>query len=281
MSVGRTIGGAVTVAALLATLAGGGRAQAPQGPLGPQKKPAASESEPLRLPVEEIIRQFAAKEAEFKEARDNFTYMQSVRVQEFDSFGKRGGEFTRTSEIIFTPEGRRYEKIVREPPATLKLISMSREDLQDLENIQPFVLTTSELPKYRIEYAGREQVDEISTYVFRVAPKRIEKGERYFEGTIWVDDQDLQIVKTRGKAVPDLRQGGQENLFPTFETYRENIDGKYWFPTYTRADDRLRFKSGEVRIVMLVRYTNYRRFGSTARITGVEEVKPPPKPPQP
>jgi len=280
MSISNTISGVVAVAALLATIAAGALAQAPQGPLGPQKKPSASESEPLRLPVEEIIRQFAAKEAEFREARDNYTYTQHVRVRDFDAFGKGGGEWTRSSEIIFTPEGRRHERILREPPSTLERISFSREDLQDLENIQPFVLTTAELHKYRIEYTGREQVDEISTYVFRVAPKRMEKGERYFEGTIWVDDQDLQIVKTRGKAVPDLRQGGQENLFPTFETYRENIDGKYWFPTYTRADDRLRFKSGEVRIVMLVRYTNYKRFGSTARITGVEEVKPPPKPPQ-
>lgn len=274
-----TIGGLLAAGALL-LLAPRLGAQTPQGPLGPQSKPSARENAPLPLPAEEIIRRFAAKEAEFKGARDNYTYSQYVRVRESDAFGKEGGQFERTSEIIFSPEGRRYEKIVREPPATLRMVSLSREDLEDLENIQPFVLTTAELPKYNIEYAGREQVDEISTYVFRVAPKRMEKNQRYFEGTIWVDDEDLQIVKTRGKAVPDVRRGKQENLFPTFETYRQNIDGKYWFPTYTRADDVLHFSHGEVRIRMVVRYRNYKQFGSTVRITGVEEVKPGlPKPP--
>ena len=111
------------------------------------------------LPVEEIIRRFAAKETEFKKARDNYTYQQSVHVQEFDASGNRGGEFRRTSEIIFSPGGKRYERITYEPPSTLKMVSLSREDVEDLENIQPFVLTTEDLPKYRLEYRGRERVD--------------------------------------------------------------------------------------------------------------------------
>lgn len=137
------------------------------------------------------------------------------------------------------------------------------------------MLTTEDLPKYNLEYMGRERVDEIGTYVFNVSPKKIEKGQRYFQGTIWVDDQDLQIVKTRGKAVPDIRTKNQENIFPTFETYRENIDGKYWFPTYTRADDVLHFREGDVRIHMVVRYTNYKQFRTTIRIIPVEPPKKP------
>ncbi len=239
---------------------------------------------PPPLPVEEMIRRFAAQESEFKKARDNYTYKQSVHVQEFDAFGNSGGEFRRTSEIIFSPGGKRYERITYEPPSTLKMVSLSREDVEDLENIQPFVLTTEDLPKYRLEYRGREHVDEIDTYVFQVTPKRIEQGQRYFEGLIWVDDLDLQIVKTYGKAVPDIRRGKQENLFPRFETYRENIDGKYWFPTYTRADDLLRFSNHEVRIRMTVRYSQYQQFKSSVRIIPVEPTKPegstPPRPPQ-
>ena len=230
------------------------------------------------IPPEEIIRRFAAQEGEFRLARDNYTYKQSVRVQEFDRFGAPGGEYVRQSEILYTPEGKRYEKVTYEPPPTLKLISISREDVADLENIQPFVLATEDLPKYRLEYRGRERVDEISTYVFCVEPKSIERGERYFQGLIWVDDQDLQIVKTRGKAVPDIRQGKQENLFPEFETYRENIDERYWFPTYTRADDTLHFKTGDVRIRVIIRYSDYKQFRVTSRIPTdkpVEVVKPP------
>jgi hypothetical protein len=240
---------------------------------------ATRRDDPPPIPVEEIIQKFAKKETEFREARGNYTYTQTVLVQEFESDGRPGGEFRRTSEIIFTPEGRRYEKITHAPPSTLELISMSLEDLKDLENIQPFVLTTDELPKYHLEYAGREQIDEIAAYVFHVRPRKLVPGERYFEGTIWVEEKDLQIVKSFGKAVPDLRRGDQENLFPKFETYRENIDGDYWFPTYTRADDVLRFKRSSVRIRMVVRYQNYQRFGSTIRIVPVEgDVKKPPQP---
>jgi hypothetical protein len=233
------------------------------------------------FPAEEIIRRFAAKEGEFKNARDNYTYKQSVHVQEFETSGHPGGEFRRNSEIIFSPEGKRYERITYEPLSTLKMVSLSREDIEDLENIQPFVLTTQDLPKYTLEYRGREHVDEIDTYVFHVTPRRMERGQRYFEGLIWVDDADLQIVKTYGKAVPDIRHGNQENLFPRFETYRENIDGKYWFPTYTRADDVLRFRDHAVRIRMTVRYSEYKQFKSFIKIGPPEPVKPDEtKPPQ-
>ncbi len=241
----------------------------------------ASNSGPPPIPVDEIIHRFAAKEEEFRRARDNYTYTQTVRILEYDASGYPGGEFRRTSDIIFTPEGKRFERITYAPPSTLKMISLSREDVEDLANIQPFVLTTEDLPKYNLEYQGREPVDEISTYLFRVWPKKIEHGQRYFEGTIWVDDQDLQIVKTYGKAVPDMRGRNNENLFPRFETYRENIDGKYWFPTYTRANDVLRFSAGDVRVRMTVRYADYKQFKSTVRILSTEPAKPDNSPPPP
>jgi hypothetical protein len=143
---------------------------------------------------------------------------------------------------------------------------MSEQDLDDLRNIQPFVLTTEDLPKYNVVYVGREQVDELGTYVFDASPKTIEKNQRYFQGRVWVDDKDLEVVKTDGKAVPDIIKKGNENVFPRFETYRENIEGKYWFPTYTHSDDLLHFSAGSVHIRMIVRYADYRRFRVTIRL---------------
>jgi hypothetical protein len=145
------------------------------------------------------------------------------------------------------------------------------------------VLTTGELPKYDIKYVGREQVDELSTYVFDVTPKKIEKNLRYFQGRIWVDDRDLNIVKSDGKAVPDIRKKNNEHLFPRFETFRENIEGNYWFPTYTRSNDVLHFSSGDVGIRMSVRYQNYKRFGATIKIGTAKQVDPekPEKPEKP
>lgn len=251
----------------------------------PVETPETAKIEPPPIPVEEIIREFAAKETEFKAARDNYTYRQSVRVQEIGGDREPTGEFYLVSDIIFTPEGKRIERIVRAPVPTLHRISISPEDLRDIQNIQPFVMTSADVPKYNIEYLGKQRLDELDTYSFRLSPKTIQKGERYFEGLIWVDDRDLQIVKTYGKAVPDIRSRGQENLFPRFETYREQVDGKYWFPTYTSADDTLFFKSGPVHIRMVIRYTDYKRYGVEIKLTPGGPVEPdkvekPEKPPE-
>ena len=73
--------------------------------------------------------------------------------------------------------------------------------------------------------------------------------------------------------MPDLKN----NLFPRFVTYRENIEGTFWFPTYTHADDILHFVAdGDVHIRMTVRYKNYKRFGSTIRLGTSKQIDAPP-----
>jgi hypothetical protein len=145
---------------------------------------------------------------------------------------------------------------------------MTREDFDDIEKRMPFVLTSDEIPEYDIKYAGKEAVDELTTYVFDLIPKTIEKNKRYFDGRIWVDDRDFQIVKTYGKNVPDIgKSKGDENLFPRFTTYREQVDGQFWFPTYTKVDDTLHFRDSDVHIRQIVKYTNYKRFGAQSKIT--------------
>jgi hypothetical protein len=161
---------------------------------------------------------------------------------------------------------------------------MTSEDLDDIESRLPFVLTSDEIPEYDILYVGQQQEDELHTYVFDIAPKKIEGKKRYFQGRIWVDDHDFQIVKTLGKTVPDIRKKkGNENLFPKFTTWREQIDGKYWFPTYTKADDTLRFNGpgGDVHIREIVKYENYKRFGSNVKITYEGKEVPKDGTPQP
>lgn len=229
------------------------------------------------IPVEQIVKKFGDRELEFKKERDNYTYTQTFVVQTIDFDGRPDGEYRMTSDILFTPEGKRYEKVISAPPPTLQRISLSQQDLDDLEHVQPFVLTSDELAKYDVNYAGREPLDELNTYVFDVKPKKIEKNQRYFQGRIWVDDKDLNIVKSDGKAVPDIIKKGQENIFPRFETFRENIEGHYWFPTYTRSDDELHFSTGAVHMRMTVRYANYKRFGATIKIGPAVEIKDKPQ----
>jgi hypothetical protein len=231
-------------------------------------------TQPPAMPVDQIIQKFAEREEEFRKERDNYTYTQMFVIQTIDDDGQPDGEYRMTSDILFTPAGKRYEKVTDAPPPTLERIILSQQDLDDLEHVQPFVLTTAELPKYNVSYVGREQLDELGTYVFEVGPKVIEKNQRYFQGRVWVDDKDLNIVKTDGKAVPDIKKHGQENVFPRFETFRENIEGHFWFPTYTRSNDTLHFSTSEVHIRMTVRYTNYKRFGVTIKIGTPTKVDP-------
>jgi hypothetical protein len=236
---------------------------------GDAPAPGAAAAAPAATPTDEIIRQFAQHESDFKLARDNYTYSQDVLVEDV---APNPGEYHLQSDVVFTPQGRRYEQITYAPQPTLHDFTLSPEDMKDLENIQPFVLTSEDLSKYDIQYAGPEKLDELNTYKFCVGPKRIEKNQRYFQGTIWVDGRDLAVVKTDGKAVPDILKGDNQNLFPRFVTYRENVESNFWFPTYTHADDILHFKSGDVRMRMTVRYKNYKRFGSIIQLGKSTEV---------
>jgi hypothetical protein len=240
---------------------------------GPQEVSSHITNEPPAMPVEQIIQKFAEREEDFRKERDNFTYSQKVLMQELDEDGQPDGEFRLESDIIFTPGGKRIEHVTYAPQLTLKRIIMTQQDMDDIEHVQPFVLTSQELPKYDVKYVGREQIDEIGTYVFDVSPKKIEKGQRYFQGRVWVEDRDLQIVKTFGRA-EGFKKKNEDSAFPRFETFRENIEGHYWFPTYTRADDVLHFKTNDVHIRMTVRYENYKRFGSTIKIGKATEVDP-------
>lgn len=225
------------------------------------------------LSPDEVIQKFAAKEAAFRKAREDYTYRQSVKVEEIDGSGSVQGKWEEVEDVTFGPNKEREEKVIYAPVNTLHLL-LTPQDLQDLRSVQPFVLTTDDVGKYDIEYLGKQQLDEINCYHFSVKPKKMLKGERYFEGEIWVDDQDLQIVKTYGKGVGLLKRG-EDNQFPRFETYRQQIDGKYWFPTYTHADDVLHFKDYDQRIRMTVKYENYKRFGSDTSVQFGDEVPAP------
>ena len=246
-------------------------------------------AQPTGITPEEIIKRFADKEKEFKIARDQYTYRQSVKVQTVDG-DTVDGEYQEVFDVVFDNEGKRIENVVFAPQATLERIQMSGEDLEDIRHRLPFVLTSDEIGEYQILYVGQQQEDDLHCYVFDIAPKQIEGKKRYFQGRIWVDDRDFQIVKTFGKTVPDIRKKNNENLFPKFTTWRQQVDGKYWFPAYTKADDTLHFSNQDVHIREIVKYEDYKRFGSNVKITyeGKEvpkgEQKPDetqPKPAQP
>jgi len=230
---------------------------------------------------EEIIRQFTTKELELREVSKEYSYTQESRLQVLGPAKTISGEFYQVSEFVFNDAGKRIERILKAPQSTLDQagLTLTQEDKNAFINLQPFALTSEDLPNYNISYLSKEKVDELDTYVFDVTPKVMSNNKElkklkdkgmegiYFQGRIWVDDQDLQIVKTAGKVVPEFKQ-----RFPKFETYRENIDGRYWFPTYTYGEDVLEFDSGRIAVRMIVKYKNYRQFQSDVKLTTVDEV---------
>jgi len=273
----------------LALLACGLAAQSASAQEGPLVSDTPKDTTP-----DAIIKRFADKETEFAKARDQYTYRQDVTVETLDG-DTVDGQYHEVFDVIFDDKGHRIENVVFAPQSNLTKIYMSQEDMQDIRHRLPFVLTTEDLPEYNILYVGQQQEDELHCYVFDIAPKKIEGKKRYFQGRVWVDDHDFQIVKTYGKTVPDLcngkpcneskKRGDQENLFPKFTTWRQQIDGQYWFPVYTKADDELHFKLEDVHIREIVKYQDYKRFGSNVKILyqGKEipkdEQKPGQKPP--
>jgi hypothetical protein len=215
------------------------------------------------LSPEEIIHRFAAKESEFKLARQSYTYKTRMVVQVLDDHGdvREGRELV--IETYFTSDGKREQRTLVDE-GELRSVKMTQEDIDDAANIQPFVLTMEDLPQYQINYLGKEKADELDTFVFSIKPRHIEKGKRYFEGKIWVDDTDFQIVKTDGRAVPQTR----DNKFPRFETIRQMVDKKYWFPVWTMGDERLKFEGrnrGGPAIGMPFPIPGGRRGGGTRR----------------
>ncbi|MEO6805291.1 MAG: hypothetical protein ABI286_06075 [Edaphobacter sp.] len=235
------------------------------GPLDP--------APPANITVDEIIKKFGERESAFAKARDNYIFRQSVKVDTIsDDTNRPDGEYQQVTDITFNDDGKREEHVVFAPQNTLERVLMTPADFDEIEHRLPFILTTEDQPKYDITYLGRQHVDELDTYVFSATPKVMEKKQHYFQGKIWVDQRDLQIVLINGKTVPQDTRRGHEDLQPPFTTYYGQVDGKYWFPIYTKAEGNLHFAaqdgalSQDVHMRNVVKYTDYKQFHATSRI---------------
>jgi hypothetical protein len=222
--------------------------------------------------IDRIVKNFTTKEGEFRESLKNYVFNRNAVIQTLGLGGQITGEYRRDSFMTFTESGERFEKILFAPMSTLTEINVTPADLEDLGGVNPFALEPSVVHLYNFTYVGKEKIDDLDLYVFDVAPKVMpdpkKTKQRFFIGRIWVDDRDLQMVKSKGKAIPE----DKDNKYPVVETWRENIDGKYWFPAYSSANDQLVFGSGQVvRIKVRVKYSDYRLGRSDVRILDDDE----------
>jgi len=239
--------------------------------------PGANSGALPQAEVDRIIKSFTAKETQFRQALNQYSFKRDAIIQSIGMGGQITGEYHRVSLFTFDDQGGRYEKISYFPMPSFGG-SVTQEDLEDLGGIQPFALEPSKIPQYDLKYVGKDKIDELNLYVFDVSPKVMpdpkKTKERFFLGRIWVDDQDLQIVKTKGKGVPETKR----NKFPIVETYREQIDGRYWFPTYSYADDELVFEGGDtLHIRMKVRYMDFAPARADVKIIEIDDPDAPKK----
>jgi hypothetical protein len=239
------------------------RAQA-AGPMQPPEStkfpdpPPPSKPEPPTLPPDEIIRRFAAKEDEMLRAIMGYTFQKDVRLQEIGPDNKPTGQLEIVTQLQITPEGKFYEKPVSRQPSTLHYLDLQRGDSDLLAPTPLFPLTTAMLPKYVITYGGKQPLDELSAYYFTVKPRAVERARAYFSGVVWVDAQDLVIVKTMGKWVTEIGDVTASNLpFTVFETYRQQVGKNLWFPAYSRSDDTIQSGDGSVPIRVIVKWSDF------------------------
>ena len=215
-------------------------------------------------PPPDLIREVAVKTAAFRAARDNYTYRQTVLFQELDPRGIEVGRYREVRDIIFNPQKERIEVFVGRPQLALHRLRLTEEDFRDIREVNPFIVTREDLIHYTVRYAGREPMDQQDCWVYEIKPRQVLEGLRLFEGRIWISARDRQIVRAEGQPIPQIYSSKGDNLFPHFTTLYRAIDGQYWFPIRTFADDTLPFRSGPQRVRITVQYDAYKRFSAEA-----------------
>ncbi len=230
-------------------------------PAGAQDPQGQSSDPPANL-----ARLVARRESETERERNEYTYRQAVTIDELDARGGARGQYRETRDVIFSPEKDRTEQLIGHVDNGLKYLIMTEEDFADIRNIQPLVLTEDRLWNYETKFRGEETMDGVDCWVLQVRPRQILQGQRFFDGMVWVDKKEYNIVRMEGQAVPQIRSTKTENLFPRFTTIRKPLDGKHWFPIYTYADDTLQFRTGPQRIRLRIAYSNYKKFGAESTL---------------
>jgi hypothetical protein len=214
----------------------------------------------------DLAKRIAHQETQTQALRDNYTYRQTVELQELDNRGGARGEYREIRDVIFSPQHERTEQMIGHPTMNLKNLKMTDEDYRDIRDIQPFVLPEEQLWIYETKFRGEEHMDDVDCWVLQVRPRQILQGQRLFDGLVWADKRTFSIVRMEGQAVPQIRTMKSENLFPRFTTIRRPFDGDHWFPVTTWADDTLYFRTGPQRIRLTIRYSNYKKFGADSTI---------------
>jgi hypothetical protein len=225
-------------------------------------------------PPPDLASRVALRATQTRRARDQFTYRQTVVIEELSPSGARAGQYREIRDIVFSPLAERSEQLAGKPLQTLQRLQLTEEDFRDIREVQPFLFDSDQLWFYETRFKGEETIDGVDCYLLQVRPRQILAGQRLFDGLVWAAKKDYSIVRTEGQAVPEIRSLKNENLFPRFTTLWGPVDGDFRFPLYTYADDTLDFRVGPLRIRLSIRYSNYQRFAAESTVKFGEPAAP-------
>jgi hypothetical protein len=222
--------------------------------------PAAEASGQGREPAE-VLAAAAENGKRLMAALRDYTYYAELTIETVSPADVITGKLYRFSQVSFDRDGNRQEKIFEDKSTLPEGVHVGTNAANNMTRVYQFIITPETRNLYEFSYVGREKVDELNTYVFDVKPKvklpdPDRSADRYLKGRVWIDDQDLQVVKAAGEALPEQ----SAHRTPKFETYYQNHD-KFWFPAYTSADDELRVGRRFTRVVVTVRFTSYKKAG--------------------
>jgi hypothetical protein len=218
-------------------------------------------------PPANLVQRVVLRETETSQAQSNYTYRQTVNIDEMDNRGAKVGGYREVRDIIFSPKQERTEQLVGKPLDTLSRLKLTEEDFRDIREVQPFLLTKEQAFLYETRFRGEEAMDGADCYVLHIRPRQLLQGQRLFDGLLWVSKKDYSIVRSEGQAVQQVHSTKDENLFPHFTTLRQKVEGDFWFPVTTYGDDTLYFRTGPQRIRLIIRYSDYKKFGAESKVT--------------
>src|SRR6266480_73802 len=85
---------------------------------------------------------------------------------------------------------------------------------------------------YDFKYVHREFLGDVRCFVFDVTAKK-NTGNGRFQGRIWVEDQDYNIVRLNGTYAPRPRNA----YFFHMDSWRLNLIPGYWVPAYIYSEE--------------------------------------------
>lgn len=198
-----------------------------------------------------------------------FSFKREVVLQTIGPQGEVTGEYIRNSVFVLDDRGQRIERVLFHPKHTIKELTITKEDIQDLAGSQLFGLELSELNSYNLSHLGEENLNGRRMYLVAVSPKQVPDARhmrsRFFVGRIWIDSITFQPVYLEGITEPHGKQ-----RFPSFKTERQIEIGNLLFPSSTSADDVLRFPHKDVHYRIKVRYYDFKRFAGRVKIVELD-----------